>query len=464
MTNAGVRSISKRNADRFSPPLHSTPGHLPGVFVYMTIAEFHKAFLSCTGVSTDTRAITPGSMFFALKGPSFDANAFAAEALLKGARYAVVDDPSVVKNDRFHLVPDVLLALQELARQHRRGFNRPVIAITGTNGKTTTKELLYAVLSKSFTTLATSGNLNNHIGVPLTLLQMSASHQITVIEMGANKPGDIAELAAIAEPTHGLITNVGKAHLEGFGGYEGVLRTKTELYTSVIQNGGHLFVNADDGLLMEKTTAGKHSTYGTSASADLYGRAEECGPYLSIVFRGRDGIERAAKTQLIGNYNLPNALAAAAIGQHFGVPDDLIAEALSCYTPGNNRSQFKDTGRNLLVLDAYNANPTSMVAALENFATMQSDRPKLVILGDMLELGVDSLNEHKAILELVGRLHLEAIFIGPQFQRARSGPTARYHTDAAGLLEQLSIQPIADQIILLKGSRGMKLETLVPVL
>ena len=430
----------------------------------MTIADLHAAFLNCSGVSTDTRAILQGSMFFALKGPSFDANLFAEEALRKGARYAVVDDPMVAKDDRFLLVSDVLSTMQELAQRHRRGFSVPLIAITGTNGKTTTKELARAVLQKSLTVLATAGNLNNHIGVPLTLLQLNKGHRIALIEMGANKPGDIAELCAIAEPTHGLITNIGKAHLEGFGGYDGVLRTKTELYASVAKSNGLLFVNDDDRVLMENSQVAERFTYGTSTAADVQGRSRGSGPYLTVVFSGGNGNDLVAKTRLIGDYNLPNALAAVAIGKHFGVPDDRIAEALAEYQPGNNRSQFMDTGRNHLVLDAYNANPTSMVAALENFARMPNDRPKLVILGDMLELGAGSLKEHGAIVELVGSLRFEAIFIGPQFQLARSGPASRCYPDAAELHAQFSKQPTTGHLILLKGSRGMKLETLVPVL
>lgn len=429
------------------------PTHTP-------IAELHRLFLTCTGTSTDTRSIGAGSMFFALKGPNFNANAFAADALMKGAKYTVVDDPSVAADDRFLLVPDVLQALQQLANHHRRQSGIPVIGITGTNGKTTTKELMHAVLTADRATLATSGNLNNHIGVPLTLLRLSREHRIAIIEMGANKPGDIAELCVIAEPTHGLITNVGKAHLEGFGSYDGVIRTKAELYASIAARKGTLFVHADDALLMMKSEGQERITYGRSPEADTSGDSVGSGPFLEVAFAGTDGQAYHATTRLIGGYNLPNVLAAIAVGQHFGVDDERIAAALTAYTPSNNRSQFSDTGRNQLVLDAYNANPTSMAAALENFAAMQSDRPKVAILGDMLELGLESAKEHRAIVDLVATLKLDARFVGAEFAKVTDGafPTA----DALSL--HLAAPPLHGRLILVKGSRGIKLETVVAVL
>jgi len=426
----------------------------------ISIPDLHHAFLTCTGTSTDTRSILSGSLFFALKGPNFNANAFAAEALQKGARYAVVDDPIVAVDERFLLVPDVLKALQGLACHHRRTFNIPVVAITGTNGKTTTKELVHAVLSADRPTLATSGNLNNHIGVPLTLLRMITDQRIAIIEMGANRPGDIAELMSIAEPTHGLITNVGKAHLEGFGSFMGVIATKTELYAFIKANDGALFVNADDTLLIDQSTGQKRILYGRGAETDTSGDITGTGPFLEMAFAGRDQLAYQVATRLIGGYNLPNVLAAVAIGQHFGVPDQRIAEALTNYTPSNNRSQFTDTGRNQLVLDAYNANPTSMAAALENFAAMQSDRPKLVIVGDMLELGAESEKEHKAIVALVDRLQLDARYVGKEFAKA----TDKAFNAASELIERINADPIHGRFILVKGSRGIKLETVVPVL
>lgn len=425
--------------------------------VQTTIAELHRLFLTCTGTSTDTRTIGAGSLFFALKGPNFNANAFADEALRNGAKYAVVDDPAVALDGRFLWVPDVLQALQQLATYHRRTFAIPVLGITGTNGKTTTKELVYAVLAADRTTLATSGNLNNHIGVPITLLRLNADHRIAIIEMGANKPGDIAELATITEPTHGLITNIGKAHLEGFGSYEGVIRTKTELYTDIARRNGTLFVHADDPMLMAKSEGFTRVTYGMGPKADTSGNSTGNDPFLEVEFAGHDGRTHHIATKLIGGYNLPNVLAAVAIGQHFGVDDERISRALSAYSPSNNRSQFTDTGRNQLVLDAYNANPTSMAAALENFAAMQSARPKLVIIGDMLELGTESGAEHRAMVALVAKLGLETRFVGTEF--AKATPTA-YDT-AAALNAHLLSDRITGHLILVKGSRGIKLETVV---
>ncbi len=426
-----------------------------------TIHDLHTAFLTCTEAGTDTRAIAAGSLFFALKGPNFNANAFAAEALEKGARFAVVDEPSVVRDERFLLVPDVLHALQALATHHRKTFDIPVVGITGTNGKTTTKELVQAVLNADRPTLATIGNLNNHIGVPLTLLRLTKEHRIAIIEMGANKVGDIAELAAIAEPTHGSITNIGRAHLEGFGSYEGVVRTKSELYGSLRTHSGTVFVNTDDPLLMEQSSGLQRVTYGTRPDADTVGSTVRDGPFMNVVFMGRDGAAYQVATKLIGDYNLPNALAAVAMGQHFGVPDQVIAEALTRYTPSNNRSEFRDTGRNQLVLDAYNANPTSMAAALKNFAAMKSERPKLAILGDMLELGADSRKDHDAIVELVKTLGLDARFVGPEFQRST---TLHSYPDASALLDILKKEPLTGHLALVKGSRGIKLETVVGVL
>jgi len=421
----------------------------------------HQYFLSCSGVCTDTRTIRQGSLFFALRGANHDANAFASEAIAKGSRYAVVDDPSVVADDHFLLVNDSLRALQELGRYHRRRFRIPVLAITGSNGKTTTKELVHAVLGADRPTLATEGNLNNHIGVPLTLLRMDGAHRIAIIEMGANRPGDIAQLCGIAEPTHGLVTNIGKAHLEGFGGYDGVVRTKTELYTHIMERGGSLFVDQDNELLLGRSEGIPRVTYGTARSSDTVGEAIANDPFLTLVFKGRDGRPHRVGTRLIGAYNLPNALAAVAIGQHFGVPDERIATALAAYEPGNNRSQFMDTGRNQLVLDAYNANPTSMATALRNFAGMPGDRPKLAILGDMLELGAESRGEHDAIVTLVKDLGLDARFVGPEFHRSA---TRHAYPDSAALHQALKDSPLTRHLVLLKGSRGIKLETVVPAL
>lgn len=428
----------------------------------ITIAELHQRFLGTSGACTDTRNILPGSMFFALKGPNFNANAFALEALRKGARWAVVDETVGDGDDRCLLVPDVLSALQSLATCHRRTFDLPIIAITGSNGKTTTKELVQAVLMADRPTLATSGNLNNHIGVPLTLLRLSAQHRIAIIEMGANKPGDIDELMHITEPTHGLITNIGKAHLEGFGGFEGVLRTKTELYRDLNGRHGVVFVNADDETLMKESAGLDRFTYGQGPNADTQGHAITDDARLRFTFLGTGGAEHTVATRLIGAYNLPNALAAVAIGQYFRIPDERIARALSDYEPGNNRSQFADSGRNQLILDAYNANPTSMNIAVQNLAAMASNRHKLAILGDMLELGDAAVEEHQAIVDLMDGLGIETWYVGPVFGAIAKGRPC--WIDAAALGQHLRSHPVEKRLILIKGSRGIRLETLLPCL
>ena len=430
------------------------------------MSSLHTLFLASTGVCTDTRKLLSGSIFFALSGPNFNANAFASKALEGGCSHAVVDDPAVAVDARYVLVPDVLKALQDLALEHRRALDIPVIAITGTNGKTTTKELLHAVLDPDRSTLATEGNLNNHIGVPLTLLKLKPEHRIAIIEMGASKRGDIAELCTIAEPTHGLITNIGKAHLEGFGSLEGVVRTKTELYNWLRTHGGIAFVNGDDPLLMAESEGLDRVTYGVGPHCDVRGAAEEGeNHYLHFMFEDaeRDG-RWHGETQLVGNYNLHNALAAVCIGRHFDVLDDLIINAIDEYVPANSRSQLKDTGRNELVLDAYNANPTSMAAALENFKGLRSDRKKLVILGDMRELGETSLTEHEAIVNLVKTLGLDAILVGEEFMKAAPEVPVRRFANAAAAVEALKAAHPKDLLILVKGSRGVKLEEVVGVL
>ncbi|HNA32053.1 MAG TPA: UDP-N-acetylmuramoyl-tripeptide--D-alanyl-D-alanine ligase [Flavobacteriales bacterium] len=430
------------------------------------ITRLHTAYLECSGANYDTRALGAGEMFFALKDKR-DGNAFAADALAKGARYAVVDDPAVVRDERYLLVPDVLQALQDLGRHHRRTFDIPVIGVTGTNGKTTTKELVHAVLAADRPTLATEGNLNNHIGVPLTLLKLKAEHRIAVIEMGASKRGDIAELCAIAEPTHGLITNIGKAHLEGFVSVEGVIATKTELYEWLRAHRGTGFVNGDDPLLMAKSEGLARITYGNAEGLNVRGNAvASAEPCMELVFddNQREHGHYHIATQLIGNYNAPNALAAVCIGHHFGVPGETIAGAITDYQPANSRSQFKDTGRNQLILDAYNANPTSMRAALENFAAMHSNRKKLAILGDMLELGAVSQAEHKGIIALTQQLGLEAVFVGSEFMRAASGSDVPCHASVADALKALQAAPPTGCLILVKGSRGVKLEKVLVVL
>ncbi|MFZ1693150.1 MAG: UDP-N-acetylmuramoyl-tripeptide--D-alanyl-D-alanine ligase [Flavobacteriales bacterium] len=337
-----------------------------------------------------------------------------------------------------------------------------MLAITGSNGKTTTKELVHAVLAADRRTLATVGNLNNHIGVPLTLLRIKTEHAFAIIEMGANKPGDIDELMRIAEPTHGLITNIGKAHLEGFGSLEGVVRTKTELYRWLKAHGGQVFVNGDDPLLTEKASAcAQRFTYGAANGSNCQGGLLESDSCLSFWFRSTKGEHVEVRTRLIGSYNLPNALAAVAVGQMFGVPDALIATALEGYSPGNNRSQWKETGSNQLVLDAYNANPTSVEAALRHFAHLHAAKPKLAILGDMLELGQEANAEHQRIAALCIELGLESIFVGPA-HAAAGAPNA--FDSLESLMDSWKGGAPKGRVILLKGSRGMQLERLEPML
>lgn len=428
------------------------------------MSDLHTIFLASTGVCTDTRKLLPGSIFFALSGPNFNANTFAAQALEGGCSHAVVDDPAVAVDERYVHVPDVLKTLQDLALEHRRSLDIPVIGITGSNGKTTTKELLHAVLNADRPTLATIGNLNNHIGVPLTLLRLTAEHRIAIIEMGANKVGDIAELTALAEPTHGMITNIGKAHLEGFGGPEGVVIGKTEMYAFVKQHGGTLFVNGNDPLLMEKSAGIPRITYGNGEEMQTRGRSVAEDAFLTVAFSGRDEAEHQAHTRLVGAYNLPNALAAIAIGQHFGIADKRIVKALEAYSPSNSRSQFTDTGRNELVLDAYNANPTSMAAALENFKHLRTDRKKLAILGDMRELGETSMAEHAAIIHLVQQLGLDALFVGKEFMQTLPEVPIHRFADVTAALDALKADPPKGRMILVKGSRGVKLEEVVGML
>src|SRR5690554_6948294 len=355
---------------------------------------FHL-FYECTGISTDTRNITKDLLFIALKGENFDGNQYALQAIEKGAKYAIVDQKKYADNTKIFYVDNTLVFLQKLAEHHRNKFNIPVIGITGTNGKTTTKELLAAILSKKYTILFTQGNLNNHIGVPLTLLQLNENHEIAIIEMGASKIGDIKELTDIAHPTHGIITNIGHAHLEGFGSYQNIIRTKTELYQAIEEVKGHLFCNNDDETLINKaSTANSSKTYGASNSADVYGQIVNLSPLLSFVWQVDDYTSPIINTQIIGKYNFYNMLAAICIGLYFGVDKKKVNEALEAYKPSNNRSQLEKTNFNTVILDAYNANPTSVRSALESFSEIESN-DKLFVLGDMLELGENTKNYHQ---------------------------------------------------------------------
>jgi UDP-N-acetylmuramoyl-tripeptide--D-alanyl-D-alanine ligase len=429
----------------------------------------YSHYLAAGGqVSTDSRQPQPGTLFFALNGPSFRGADFAPQALEKGARHAVVDDVLLAAADpiRFTYAPDPLRALQELAHEHRRHFRIPVLAVTGSNGKTTTKELLTAVLARRFRVLATIGNLNNHIGVPLTLLRLRAGeHDFAVIEMGANHRGEIAAYCQWAAPTHGLITNIGKAHLEGFGGAEGVALGKGELFDYLVRTGGTAFVNTLDARL-PALAAQVPATVTYPGLPDTY-PATLLAASPAVALRLADGTEVAA--QLTGDYNFPNLAAAAAVGLHFGIPAADVAAALASYNPQNNRSQLVRTAAgNELVLDAYNANPSSMAAALRSFAARPTaaGQAKLVVLGDMFELGPESADEHHALGQLLATLPLpEVLLIGPEMGRAAAvAATARHFATKAEAAEWLRQHPVQGRQILVKGSRGMALETLVELL
>jgi UDP-N-acetylmuramoyl-tripeptide--D-alanyl-D-alanine ligase len=410
-------------------------------------------------ISTDSRIAQPGSIFFALKGDNFNGNKYCNQAIENGAAYAVIDDRDYFIDERTLLVDDVLLSLQQLASDYRNKLRIPIIGITGTNGKTTTKELMAAALSARFITHATSGNFNNHIGVPITLLTIKPETEIAVIEMGANHVGEIAALCKIARPTHGIITNIGKAHLEGFGSAEGVIKAKSELYNHLLNYGGSVFVNADNPLLMSLTNDLARITYGKSNEADFRGSLNSSGPLLG--FDLEHPFKSPVSTKLAGNYNFENAMAALCIANHFRVKPEEAVKAIENYEPKMNRSQVLQTNRNSLILDAYNANPSSMQAAILNFSTM-TDPDKILILGDMFELGAESTNEHKTILNLaLAQNFRKVITAGPLFSEAASGQQdVEAFRTTAELSDYLTSEKIEGATILIKGSRGMKLETI----
>lgn len=428
----------------------------------MKTKELYSIFIEKPLVSTDTRNIKPDSLFFALKGVNFDANLFAADALKAGAKYAVVDNPEVVKNDRYIFVNDVLSALQQLASFHRNRLGLPVIAITGTNGKTTTKELTAAVLSKKYKIVYTKGNLNNHIGVPLTLLAIDKNTEIAIIEMGANHPGEIKTLCEIANPDFGLITNIGKAHLEGFGSFEGVVKTKTELYDYLNNKNGKIFINADNQALTKNANPPLNKIeYGWSDSHFLKGEIVSQTPYLNVRAWFPKGLVYL-NSQLIGAYNFENILAAACIGKYFEVDPIRIQEAIGDYQPENNRSQLVKRGNNTIIMDAYNANPTSMAASIQNFLSLPGE-DKCVILGDMLELGKSSADEHQTIVDMIrsaGKLS-KKILVGSQFSATKYPESFLTFKNSDELLVYLAEHPIHKSLILIKGSRGMKLEKIL---
>lgn len=445
-----------------------------------TIEDIYNLFLQHPLISTDTRKILPGSLFFALKGEKFDANTFARQAIEAGAAYAIIDNPTCKLNGRYILVDDVLASLQDLAHYHRRQLNIPVIGLTGTNGKTTTKELINSVLSQHYKTQATQGNLNNHIGVPLTILTIDRSHQIAVIEMGANHQKEIELLCNIAQPTHGLITNVGKAHLEGFGGVEGVKKGKGELYDFLKESEsqearGIAFVNSDSSVLleMEQQRGLQHTVFYGTGNADnlVTGQLIENSPLLTLEWENNNsGKSYQVKTQLTGAYNLDNILAAICIGVYFGLSDDEINNGVESYQPKNNRSQIVQTATNTLICDYYNANPSSMFVAIENIGKINANR-KVLILGDMFEMGEESAAEHKALIKKAMETPVdERIFIGKDFFQGGStmdhGPWTmdkkpQFYKTVEDSIKGLKANPIKNSTILIKGSRGMALERLV---
>ena len=432
----------------------------------MDISELYAIFQQHPVVTTDSRRTPEGSMFFALKGETFDGNQYAAKALEAGCAVAVVDDARVAKDTRYVVVDNVLETLQRLAHHHREQMGgKMIIQITGTNGKTTTKELVAAVLSRIAPVQYTQGNLNNHIGTPLTLLTLQDDDGFGIIETGANHPGEIAMLSNIVDPDMGLITNVGRAHLAGFGSFEGVKKTKAELYDYIRrENKIGIFLNAGDGDLVEMAAGLPAMRYGLTGTSevDVWGEVVSCSPFVKFRYRQAHVGWQTVQTRLIGAYNIHNLMAAVAVGVQFGVPFSVINEALADYRPTNNRSEFRDTGRNRLIIDAYNANPTSMAAALDNFARIPDER-KMMILGDMFELGDDSAAEHQRVADRAAETGAEQVWlVGKHFAGTRS--PYRVFADVEEVKTELAQHPLHGYTVLIKGSNGTRLYQLPDLL
>ncbi len=421
------------------------------------IEQLYKLYKKAHTITTDSRVISKDCVFVALKGEHFDGNDFALQVAEDGVAAAVIADrKDLPRHERLFVVDDSLKTLQELARHHRECLGLPIIGITGTNGKTTTKELISAVLSKKYDVVFTQGNFNNQLGVPLTLLRIKPETEMAVVEMGANHPGDINELTAIGKPDYGIITNIGRAHLEGFGGFEGVVKTKNEMYQYIASHNGTLFVNNDNELLMNLAEDINKVTYGTSADADIHGKMLSANPYLSVEWNGYK-----IDTQLVGDYNFENVMTAICVGAYFKVPANDIIAALSSYCPTNNRSQVIKTAKNRVVMDAYNANPTSMSYAIRNFRNICKD-DNLLIIGDMRELGDESEQEHKTIIELIKQLNFQKVFlVGSEFQKVSDGTKFQTFTDVDSLIRHLDQHPVADKDILVKGSNGIHLNKII---
>ncbi|MCB9190765.1 MAG: UDP-N-acetylmuramoyl-tripeptide--D-alanyl-D-alanine ligase [Flavobacteriales bacterium] len=429
----------------------------------MDIKALYDKYTTCSGISTDSRKITANCMYIALRGETFDGNKFALDSLEKGAKFAVVDDPTILDQDGIIKVSNGLKTLQDLSSYHRHQFEIPVIGITGSNGKTTTKELMHAVLSQKFNVLATSGNFNNHIGVPLTLFRLNPEHEIAIIEMGASAQGDIKELCDIADPNYALITNIGKAHLETMGGLEGVLKTKTELFDHIRIHGGKLLVHSCDKLLMQNASSDASFLYGALPTDDVQGQIVRDGNLVSVQWKRKE-VEGAlndapvVKTNLTGTYNLPNIMAAVATGIVFGLTDAEIAKGLSSYEPSNNRSEVRKKGTNTFILDAYNANPSSMEVAINNLVGSVGEN-HAVILGEMLEVGPTSAEEHRNICERLVSLKMKTVcLVGKEFNHFKNDFPFQFFENVEQLNEWLKDHPFDNETVLIKGSRGNKLE------
>ncbi|MFW5755060.1 MAG: UDP-N-acetylmuramoyl-tripeptide--D-alanyl-D-alanine ligase [Tangfeifania sp.] len=430
----------------------------------MTIEEIYRIFKNSTQVVTDSRRIVEGSMFFALKGEKFNGNEYAAEALEKGASFAIIDEKGYAKNQRTILVDDALETLQQLANFHRKQLGTTILAITGSNGKTTTKELIAAVLSTKYNISFTQGNLNNHIGVPLTLLAMDEKTEIGIVEMGANHPGEIGMLSEIADPDYGIITNIGKAHLEGFGSFEAIKKTKSELFDYLKKKkGGTVFFNKENPILTEITQNISNKISFGKSGADLNGEPVQSPPFIHVKVKFPKGV-LYLNSKLTGSYNFENILAAACIGHYFKVDPLSIQKAIKNYTPQNNRSQLIEKNGLKIIMDAYNANPTSMQASIESFNASFSS-PKFLILGDMLELGDDAQREHMKILAEIKKHSFKEVFLtGPVFAAAAKNYPFKSFGNSAELCQFLAENPLKDGAVLIKGSRGIQLEKVLQYL
>lgn len=427
----------------------------------MSIYSLYKLFVQHPVITTDSRKTPINSLFFALKGDNFDGNAYAEKALNAGSAYAIIDDPKYMKGERTILVDDVLSTMQTLAAHHRKVLDIPVIGITGSNGKTTTKELVAAVLSSKFNLLYTEGNLNNHIGVPLTLLRLTHDHEMAIIEMGANHVGEIAELCKIAQPNYGIITNIGKSHLEGFGSIEGVTQAKGELYEYLRKTNGTAFVDTDSAILKTISRGLQIIPYGSTADVFAYGKLIEADPFMVFEWK-QQGKIHTVNTQLVGGYNLKNALAAVAVGRTLKIPAERISRAIAAYEPTNNRSQLVQTNNNKLIIDAYNANPSSMKLALENFSAMLAEK-KALILGGMKELGETSQTLHEEILKQVDGMDIDVIYLcGEPFAFAADKYT--WFENVEKLREHLKEHPLKGYQVFIKGSNSIGLEKTIDLL